>query len=155
MLATGGFQEIPSSARRSFTPNARHIPLRSNPYSTGDGLTLARAAGAGFEPVDAGFYGHLMPAGLRLGETDDLVGLTLYYSEHALLLNLDGQRFVDETVGDHLTTLALLEQPEARASSSPTLVCRRSGFSALMSRECGRRTASTWPTAGGPAARSP
>ena len=32
-----------------------------------------------------------------------------------MLLNLEGKRFVDETVGDHLTTLALVEQPESRA----------------------------------------
>ena len=31
-----------------------------------------------------------------------------------MLLNLAGERFVDESVGDHLTTLALLDQPEAR-----------------------------------------
>ncbi len=32
-----------------------------------------------------------------------------------MLLNLDGQRFCDETIGDHLNTLDVLEQPEARA----------------------------------------
>ena len=64
-------------------------------------------------PPDAGFYGHLVPTGVRL--TDALfVDLALYYSEHALLFNLAGERFVDETVGDHLTTMALLAQPEAR-----------------------------------------
>lgn len=30
-------------------------------------------------------------------------------------MNLDGRRFVDETVGDHLSTLAVLDQVEARA----------------------------------------
>ena len=32
-----------------------------------------------------------------------------------MLLNLEGKRFVDETIGDHIATLAVLEQPEARA----------------------------------------
>ena len=41
--------------------------------------------------------------------------LTFYHSEHGLLLNLAGERFCDETIGDHLSTLAVLEQPEARA----------------------------------------
>jgi hypothetical protein len=41
--------------------------------------------------------------------------VTFYHSEHGVLLNLGGQRFVDETVGDHLNTLAVLDQPEARA----------------------------------------
>ncbi|WP_240797892.1 hypothetical protein [Streptomyces sp. F001] len=40
--------------------------------------------------------------------------MSLYYSEHALLFNLQGERFTDETQGDHLTTMALLEQAESR-----------------------------------------
>jgi hypothetical protein len=40
--------------------------------------------------------------------------MSLYYSEHALLFNLNNERFVDETLGDHLTTMALLDQPESR-----------------------------------------
>jgi hypothetical protein len=95
-------------------PNARNLPLRSNHYSKGDGLRLATSIGARFVNDDAGFYGHLFPSGVEVGENDDYVGITLYYSEHAVLLNLAGERFVDESVGDHLTTLALLQQPEAR-----------------------------------------
>jgi hypothetical protein len=55
-----------------------------------------------------------MAAGVELRDDDDLPALSLFQSEHAVLFNLDAKRFVDETVGDHLTTLALLEQPEAR-----------------------------------------
>ncbi len=62
----------------------------------------------------AGFYGHLVPSGVPFKDSGDFVDLSLYYSEHALLFNLDNERFVDETVGDHLTTVALSEQPEAR-----------------------------------------
>ena len=114
LLATGGFQADPDLRASEIHPNARNLPLRSNHYSTGDGLRLARSAGARFVNDDAGFYGHLFPAGIEVGENDDYVGITLYYSEHAILLNLAGERFVDESVGDHLTTLALLQQPEAR-----------------------------------------
>ena len=32
-----------------------------------------------------------------------------------LFVNLDGRRFCDETIGDHISTLAVLDQPEARA----------------------------------------
>ena len=32
-----------------------------------------------------------------------------------MLFNREGRRFVDETVGDHLNTLAVLDQPEGRA----------------------------------------
>jgi succinate dehydrogenase/fumarate reductase flavoprotein subunit len=114
VLATGGFQGDPELRASLIHPNARDIPLRSNPYSCGDGLRLGRDAGARFGADDAEFYGHLMPSGVRLGEHEDFPALTLYYSEHAVLLNVDCHRFVDETVGDHLTTMALLQQPEAR-----------------------------------------
>ena len=114
LLATGGFQADPELRASEIHPNARNLPLRSNHYSKGDGLRLATSVGARFVNDDAGFYGHLFPAGVEVGENDDYVGITLYYSEHAVLLNLAGERFVDESVGDHLTTLALLQQPEAR-----------------------------------------
>jgi succinate dehydrogenase/fumarate reductase flavoprotein subunit len=114
LLATGGFQADRKLRRSAIHPNAADIPLRSNHYSTGDGLRLGQSAGAAFRGADAGFYGHLFPSGIAVGENDDYVGITLYYSEHAVLLNLDGKRFVDESVGDHLTTMALLEQREAR-----------------------------------------
>ena len=114
VLATGGFQADPDLRASLIHPQARDIPLRGNWYSSGDGLRLGSEAGAAFGADDAGFYGHLMPSGVRFAENDDFVGLSLYYSEHSLLLNLDCRRFVDETVGDHLNTMALLEQPEAR-----------------------------------------
>jgi succinate dehydrogenase/fumarate reductase flavoprotein subunit len=114
LLATGGFQADPHLRETLIDPRARGIPLRGNPYSSGDGLRLAREAGAAFGPDDAGFYGHLMPSGITFGENEDFPAFTLYYSEHGVLVNLDGRRFMDETVGDHLTTLGLLRQPEAR-----------------------------------------
>jgi hypothetical protein len=39
---------------------------------------------------------------------------TLYDSEHALIFNRHGERFIDETLGDHLTAMAAVEQPDAR-----------------------------------------
>ncbi|WP_082126852.1 FAD-dependent oxidoreductase [Allosalinactinospora lopnorensis] len=113
ILATGGFQADHDLVDRHIHPLASTVELRSNPMSRGDGLRLAQRAGAGTGKDGAGFYGHLVPAGVRLGD-DDFVSLALYYSEHALLFNLAGERFADETLGDHLTTMALLEQPEAR-----------------------------------------
>jgi succinate dehydrogenase/fumarate reductase flavoprotein subunit len=114
LLATGGFQGDPDLRASLIHPNARHVPIRGNRHSNGEGLRLGLEAGAQFGPEDAGFYGHLLPAGVTLAEHEDFPALTLYYSEHALLLNLDCERFVDETVGDHLTTMALLRQRGAR-----------------------------------------
>jgi succinate dehydrogenase/fumarate reductase flavoprotein subunit len=50
-----------------------------------------------------------------LSDPTEFVNRTFYHSEHGVLLNLEGKRFCDETVGDHLTPLALIEQPDARA----------------------------------------
>ncbi|WP_326758017.1 FAD-dependent oxidoreductase [Streptomyces phaeochromogenes] len=114
LLATGGFQGDPGLRTEHVHTQAAEIELRANPHSRGDGLSLGLAAGAAFGKKDAGFYGHLMPAGVSLADPARFVDLALYYSEHALLFDLTGERFVDETVGDHLTTMALLERPQAR-----------------------------------------
>jgi succinate dehydrogenase/fumarate reductase flavoprotein subunit len=115
LLATGGFGGDPELRERHIHPLAGDLPLRANPHSTGDGLRLGLAAGASFGKANAGFYGHLVPRGVAAKDVHELWEVTFYHSEHGVLLNLDGHRFVDETVGDHLNTLAVLEQPEARA----------------------------------------
>jgi succinate dehydrogenase/fumarate reductase flavoprotein subunit len=115
VLATGGFAGDADLRAERIHPLARNIPLRANPYTRGDGLRLASAVGAGFVGEDAGFYGHLVPSGVKYTDPLEFVTLTFYHSEHGILLNLAGERFVDETLGDHLNTLATLAQPEARA----------------------------------------
>jgi succinate dehydrogenase/fumarate reductase flavoprotein subunit len=114
ILATGGFQANPELRATLIHENARNIPVRSNWYSTGDGLRLAQAAGGAMWHPNAGFYGHLFPGGVTVVENDDFTGLAQMYSEHGVLFNLDGQRFTDETEGDHLTTMQLVQQREAR-----------------------------------------
>ncbi|MDL5156062.1 FAD-dependent oxidoreductase [Actinomycetospora termitidis] len=113
LLATGGFQADPDRRAELVGPQARDMPLRSNPRSEGEGLRLARVAGGALGNAGGGFYGHLVPAHVTL-EPEHFVDLALYYSEHALLFNLRGERFIDETLGDHLTANALLEQPGSR-----------------------------------------
>jgi succinate dehydrogenase/fumarate reductase flavoprotein subunit len=115
VLATGGFGGDADLRARHIDPLARHLPLRANPHSIGDGLRLGLSAGGAFGRDHAGFYGHLVPAGVAAKGAHELWEMTFYHSEHGVLLNLDGRRFVDETVGDHLNTLAVLDQPEARA----------------------------------------
>ncbi|MEV5838792.1 FAD-binding protein [Nocardia sp. NPDC052112] len=114
ILATGGFQANPELVEKYIHPAASAMQLRSNPNSVGDGLRLANAVGAATSSARSGFYGHLIPTGVQFRDPSDFVALSLYYSEHALLFNLDNRRFTDETVGDHLTTMELLDQPESR-----------------------------------------
>lgn len=115
LLATGGFGGDPELRERHIHRLARNLPLRANPHSIGDGLRLGLSAGAVFGKDGAGFYGHLVPLGVAAKDVHQLWESTFYHSEHGVLLNLAGRRFVDETVGDHLNTLAVLDQPEARA----------------------------------------
>ena len=96
-------------------PLAADLPLRANTHSVGDGLRLGPRSGAAFGPPDAGFYGHLIPSKIAYNNPYEFTDLTFYHSEHGVLLNLDGRRFCDETIGDHLNTLYVLDQPEARA----------------------------------------
>ncbi|MGW0711542.1 FAD-dependent oxidoreductase [Streptomyces sp. NPDC002643] len=114
LLATGGFQGDMALRRKFVHPHADRMQLRSNPDSNGAGYRLATAAGAATGKPGAGFYGHLIPSGIPFADPVDFVDLSLYYSEHALLFNLAGERFTDETLGDHLTAMALMEQPENR-----------------------------------------
>lgn len=119
VLATGGFAGDPDLRAQLIHPQARDIPLRANPHSNGRGLTLGRSVGATVGADGAGFYGHLMPAGVPPDPQVGLAKLSFFHSEHGVLINRHGRRFVDETVGDHLNTMATLEQPGARA----LLVC--------------------------------
>lgn len=114
LLATGGFQADRGMRADHIHPQARDIALRSNPNSAGEGLRLGLSAGGVFGKTGAGFYGHLVPAGVPLADPALYTELALYYSEHGLLFNVNGERFVDETVADHLTTMALVRQPGAR-----------------------------------------
>ena len=106
---------IPRCAREHIHPLAADLPLRANPHSVGDGLRLGLSVGAAFGPPDAGFYGHLIPSKVAYNNPYEFTDLTFYHSEHGVLLNLEGRRFCDETIGDHLNTLYVLDQPEARA----------------------------------------
>ena len=115
VLATGGFGGDPRLREELIHPQAGDLPLRANAHSTGDGLRLGRAAGAAFGQPDAGFYGHLIPSRVPYDEPAEFTDLTFYHSEHGVLLNLDGRRFCDETIGDHISPLHLVEQREARA----------------------------------------
>ncbi len=115
LLATGGFGGDPALRGELIHPLARNLPLRANPNSVGDGLRLGRAVGAAFGPPGAGFYGHLIPSKIAYTNPYEFTDLTFYHSEHGVLINLEGRRFCDETIGDHLNTLYVLEQPEARA----------------------------------------
>lgn len=115
LLATGGFQCSPELRERYIHPNARNMLLRSNPFSAGDGIRLGQAVGGDVPGRNPGFYGHLVSESAHWGEARLNTMLSQYHSDHALLLNEDGLRFCDETMGDHTNTYQTVIQKNARA----------------------------------------
>lgn len=114
VLATGGFGRDPELLTRYVGPNADRLVARSHPGNVGDGLRLARAAGAGGSRAMSSFYGHLLPWPLERFEADNYLPYSQYYSGSTLFVNLRGERFVDETLGDEIINQAVVSQPEAR-----------------------------------------
>lgn len=116
ILATGGFQADPELVRRHIRAEWETVIVRANPQSTGGGLQLALDAGAVPSPDMGGFYGHLMPWPLARPLThSDYTALAQYHSEHGILLDRRGDRFVDESLGDHWCTEAVAAVEDVRA----------------------------------------
>lgn len=114
VLSTGGFQGARNELTRHIGPNADRLLLRSNPGSVGDGLRFARTAGAGGTSAMSTFYGHLIGYPVTHFEPADYLPFSQYYSGSTILVNLRGERFIDETLGDELLNQALTFQPEAK-----------------------------------------
>jgi succinate dehydrogenase/fumarate reductase flavoprotein subunit len=113
VLASGGFQGNPELTTRYVGRWADRMPVRSNPHSVGDGLLMALAVGAGTSRGLHAFYGHLLPAPPAVVTPADFLPTTAYYSRHAVLVNLRGERFTDESLGDHLNAQAAVRQDQA------------------------------------------
>lgn len=116
VLATGGFQADPELRARYIHPNARSMLLRSNPFSAGSGMRLALEVGAALVDRMSGFYGHLICAPTRHFTHTDFLDLTQYYSTYGVLINRSGERFTDESRGDHLNSQAVVRQDGATAA---------------------------------------
>jgi succinate dehydrogenase/fumarate reductase flavoprotein subunit len=113
VLATGGLQGDPERRRRALGEEADQLVLRASASSTGDGLELGRSAGA-LTTGGAGFYGHLIARPLTAFEPENYLNFAQLHSGHCLLVNTAGERFTDETLGDHINNQETLRQPGAR-----------------------------------------
>jgi fumarate reductase flavoprotein subunit len=85
VLATGGFPA-------ALAERLRLIP-RANPWSTGDGLWLARRRGAATAGDLGEFYGRNLPAPPARFDDDGFVPLSQLYGRFALVVNLSGEPF--------------------------------------------------------------
>jgi fumarate reductase flavoprotein subunit len=82
VLATGGFA--------AELARDRHLPLRANRWSEGDGLRFAQGRGAGHAGDLGEFYGRVMPAAPF--EETDFVRAAQLYGRFALVLDGEGRR---------------------------------------------------------------
>jgi len=116
LLATGGYQADPGLREERIHPNARSIPLRSNPCSNGDGIRLGLQAGGTWAGENLGFYGHLVfsPSKITWDNPNTFVRFSQYQSDYSLLFNEAGKRFTDETQGDFRSSNMLVFEPNAR-----------------------------------------
>lgn len=115
LLASGGFQGDRSMVQRFIGAGSENLLLRANPYSAGDGLRLGSAAGAATRgPMDA-FYGHLFAWPLPDLRVEQIALFSLTISAQGILLNQQGRRYTDESLGDHVNVQATVGQPQGRA----------------------------------------
>jgi fumarate reductase flavoprotein subunit len=114
ILATGGFQGDADLVRERITPEARSLVLRANPWSTGDGLRLARGAGAAESVGLAEFYGRNLAAAPQI-EPADFVPLAQVYARHARVENLRGEIYEARTWSEIDVVQWTAHQPGARA----------------------------------------
>ena len=97
ILATGGFQANREMVVRYLGKGAHRLVLRGYKGDTGDGLKLATKIGAtlvGMEGYHGGIIHHGYKKHPRVGEVRGMRSVKRY--EPAILVNQDGQRFVDE-----------------------------------------------------------
>ncbi|MBY0511145.1 MAG: FAD-dependent oxidoreductase [Rhodospirillaceae bacterium] len=114
LLASGGFSASPELLRSFVHFNADKALARSNQYSVGDGMRLGLAAGGSLSANMGGFYGHVMQSPVLKWGPREYRAYTQGGSIKGLLLNQSGQRFCDESLGDHQNAQRILEQPNAK-----------------------------------------
>ncbi|HLG88537.1 MAG TPA: FAD-dependent oxidoreductase [Alphaproteobacteria bacterium] len=114
LLATGGFSANPGLLECFVHRRAVAALARSNPHSTGDGLRLGLAAGAAISPFMKGFYGHVIQSPVQKWGPREFRAYTQGGSIRGIMINRQGKRFCDESLGDHQNAQRILEQPGAR-----------------------------------------
>ena len=115
VLATGGFAANRDLLREHVTPEADRVLVRAAPGSTGDGLRLGLAAGAGKSDGLSDVYARAMPAPPARVEPADFVALSQLYAHHAEVNNERGERHETQTWSEIDTAAWMARQPRARA----------------------------------------
>ena len=112
ILATGGFQASDALRAEHLGAWSHRMIVRANPESAGDGLQAALRAGAATAGPFDRFYGHLVPAPPARVGLHNYAQVKPTFGQHAVLVNLRGERFDDEFVGDEIVVHSAARQEE-------------------------------------------
>ena len=98
VIADGGFQANHALLEKHISPTPTHLKQRNASTGLGDGLEMARAAGAATVGLD-NFYGHLLSRSALVNDmlwpfpwADDL-------ARSSIVVGMDGRRIADEGLG--------------------------------------------------------
>ena len=116
VIADGGFQANLAMLKDTVTPEPTRIKVRATPSGTGDGLRMAREAGAAITELGA-FYGHVLA---REAMHDDRLwpypNIDIAATA-AILVDGTGRRFVDEGRGAVFVTNAISKLADPLSAS--------------------------------------
>lgn len=115
ILATGGFQGNAELLARYVLRDPDNVVLRASPWSTGDAFIAATSIGAAASPGLNTFYGHALAAFARYSPAQ-FRDVSQYHGGISVALNLDGERFADETedTGEEALNQSLARQRKGR-----------------------------------------
>jgi succinate dehydrogenase/fumarate reductase flavoprotein subunit len=116
ILATGGFQGNPELLARYVLRDPDNLILRANSWSTGDGFIAATEAGAAVSAGIDTFYGHALTMAPARYSPLQFRDASQYYGQSSVALNLNGERFCDESEGngEEIINQHLAQQPKGR-----------------------------------------
>ena len=117
ILTSGGFAANPDLVRRHIIQGSGSMQVRAHPWSTGDGFLAALEAGALASAGLDEFYGRNLPAPPAEYSPAEFVEVSQLYGRYAVALNLNGERYADESADWSETSLtrATARQPDLRA----------------------------------------
>jgi fumarate reductase flavoprotein subunit len=116
VVADGGFQANLAMLKDTVTPEPSKIKVRATPSGTGDGLRMAREAGAAITELGA-FYGHVLAREAMHDERLWPYPNIDVVATGAILVDGAGKRFVDEGRGAVFVTNAIAKLADPLSAS--------------------------------------
>lgn len=106
VLADGGFESNKDMLRRFIAPHPENLHIRAPESGNGDGMKLAEEAGGTLIGMEA-FYGHILSADSLHREGLSPFPFLEFLAATGMMVDSNGERFVEETKGGHFTSNAL------------------------------------------------